>query len=114
MVAVVAVVLSVAVDEAGGEWVRHMSALRVWNVRTHCGRCTCRCRPRRPQAVHTVVVVVPVIGGVLVLLVVHLMVVVVGGSVAAVALVVAVLDSCFRFCSCSGCRCWCLQAEQRT
>ena len=48
-VAVVLVVLSVAVDAAGGESVRNMSALRNWRVRCSCGRCACRCRPRGPQ-----------------------------------------------------------------
>ena len=46
MDAVVAIVLSVAVDVAGGESVRNMSVLRGWNVRRCCGRFTCRCRPR--------------------------------------------------------------------
>ena len=42
MVAVVAIVLSVAVDVDGGESVRNMFVLLALNVRRCCGRCTCR------------------------------------------------------------------------
>ena len=53
--------------EDGGDPVRNMFVLLAWNVRTCCGRCTCRCLPHCPQveaaaarAVLSVVVVVPV------------------------------------------------------
>ena len=66
MVAVVPIVLSVAVDVAGGESVGNMSFLRGWRVRFSCCRCTCRCRPHCPRVeaaaaydVLTIVVVVP-------------------------------------------------------
>ena len=67
-VAVVPIVLSVAVDVAGGESVRNMSVLRGSNVRCNCDRCACRGRPRctwggaaAVVAVLTVIVVVPVV-----------------------------------------------------
>ena len=69
MVAAVAIVVSVAVDEAGGESVRNMFVQRgAGGGRSTCGRCTCRRRPRCPRleaaavdAVLTVVIVVPVV-----------------------------------------------------
>ena len=64
-VAVVAIVLSFAVDVAGCESVGNLSVLRVQKVRSNCGRCTCRCRPRCPKveavAVYVVLALVVVV-----------------------------------------------------
>ena len=60
----VAIVLCVAVDVAGGESVRKMFVLREKNVRRCCGRCASRCRPRCPrvQAATACVVLTVVVG----------------------------------------------------
>ena len=95
----VPIVLSAAVDEAGGESVRIMSVLRGQNERRCCGRCMCLCRPLCPTVlaaaacVVLAVVVVSVVDLVIVLCIfqiIVIVVIVVGGYVAAVALVVAV------------------------
>ena len=48
MAAAVVIELSVAADVAGGESVRNMFVLRCQRVRSSCGRCTRRGRPRCP------------------------------------------------------------------